>query len=222
MKVRATKIPNRITLINNNNGTTEVQLSVNFSEIAVNGEKQYEGDVYRFTVKSRSTLYNSIDKDFDKWLEYAIKNDKSIESEYYLNNLKSNKITKSKELLENYLLSNPLTTNIRGKLETFSISSDKQTLMCNNYNAYLVEKAVSDNAALTWNATGEACEPITEEQMLNLLVRIKSIVNPLVSYQQYLEKDIMNCKNYKEVESIVMDFRSADIRYYEETNIDNN
>lgn len=213
MRVRAIEIPSRIVLTEKDELTTEVQLSVNFNPISHDGINEYEGDMYTFEVKSRDNLYDTINNNFDKWLEYGIQNDTSIDSQFYLNNLKASKINYSKELLEYYLKNNPLVINIRGTIESFSITKDKQNLMLTNYTAYQLEKQLTGKAELTWNATGDVCKPITEEEMCRLMMAIKNTVNPLVSYQQHIEKQIYDCTTYSEVEAVEIDFKSADPRY---------
>ena len=210
MRVRSIKFPDKITLIESyRKNITDVILSVNFHEITVNEETQYEGDVYRFSVRSRANLYESINNNFDLWLNYAIENDKSIESPNYLKGLKVNKITKTKDMLKDYLEKNPLITNIRGEIETFNISKDKQISMYNTYNAF----AIIGNGTLLYNASGEESKPISKEQLQDLITQTNNIVNPLVKYQQNLELSINSCSDYKQVESFVIDYRSKDIRY---------
>lgn len=213
MKVHATEIPSKIILNKKDNLTTEVQLSVNFVPVTTNGVTEYEGDMYTFDVKSRSNLYEVINNNFDKWVEYGIQNDTSIDSPFYLNNLKASKIKYTKELLAYYLKNNPLVINVRGEIETFSITEEKQNLMTSAFTTYQLEKQIFGTATITWNATGDVCKEITEEQMIRLVMAIKNIVNPLVSYQQHLEKQIYDCENYSEVEAIEINFKSADPRY---------
>lgn len=213
MKVSAIEIPNKIILNKKDDLTTEVQLSVNFIPVVINGVSQYEGDMYTFDVKTRSNLYETINNNFDAWLEYGIQHDTSIDSPFYLSNLKASKIEYSKELLEYYLKNNPLVTNIRGEEETFAITKEKQNLLTTAYTTYQLEKQLTGSATLTWNSTGNVCKEITEEQMGVLVLRIKEIVNPLISYQQIIEKTIYDCSNYTEVEAIEIDFKSADPRY---------
>jgi len=213
MKVHAVTIPEKIVLNKKNDLVTEVQLSVNFTPVKHDGVNEYEGDMYTFEVKSRSNLYEVINNNFDAWLEYAIQNDTSIDSPYYLSNLKASKIEYTKQLLEYYLKNNPLVINIRGEVETFAITKDKQNLMTTAYATYTVEKQLMGTATLTWNSTGEVCKEISEEQLCTLAIQIKNIVNPLIAYQQGIEKQIHNCTSYSEVEAIEVDFRSVDPRY---------
>lgn len=213
MKVHAIEIPSKIVLNKKDELTTEVQLSVNFVPVVHDGINEYEGDMYTFEVKSRANLYEVINNNFDAWLEYAIQNDTSIDSPFYLSNLKANKIAYSKELLEYYLKNNPLIINVRGTLESFAITKEKQSLMTTAYTTYLLEKQIFGTASLIWNATGDICKEITEEQLVKLAMAIKNVVNPLIAYQQNIEQLICNCQDYNEVEAIEINFKSADPRY---------
>lgn len=120
---------------------------------------------------------------------------------------KTNKIALSKTMLAEFLENNPIHSSAHNGIEgIYSITNEKQTLMMSQYMTYQIEKAVSPNAKLTWNETGKACEEWTEEEFLQLILEVKGYVYPLVSHQQQIEEQIMNCTNQEELDGIVINY----------------
>ena len=120
---------------------------------------------------------------------------------------KSNKISSSKFMLEEYLKNNPIHSFAHGGNEgIYSATSEKQSLMMNQYMTYQIEKAVNPDAKLTWNETGKSCEEWTEEEFLQLILEIKAYVYPLVSYQQHIEEEIVACSSQEELDKIVINY----------------
>ena len=120
---------------------------------------------------------------------------------------KTEKITLSKALLAEFLENNPLFSTCHNKDgEYYSVTSEKQNFMMNQYLTYQVEKAINPNAKITWNASGDSCEEWTEEEFLQLIVEIKNYVQPIVSYQQLLEERIRACTSVEELEAIEINY----------------
>lgn len=120
---------------------------------------------------------------------------------------KTRKVRQSKEKLSEYLLRNPLQSAAHGGvMATYTVTEEKQHLMLLNYSTYQIQKAAGIDAILTWNQSGEACEIWTEEEFLNLIMDVRRYVQPLVSKQQRLEKQILGAASLAEVNSIEIDY----------------
>lgn len=129
------------------------------------------------------------------------------ESKAIFNKNKINKITTSKLMLAKFLEDNPLrSTAHRGVEGIYSVTSEKQTLMMSKYVTYQIEKTIDPNIKLRWNETGKSSTNWTEEEFLQLVLEIKAYVSPLVSYQQQLEEQIMNCENQEKLDEIVINY----------------
>ena len=133
-----------------------------------------------------------------------------LESMFYKN--KVNKIALSKTLLAEYLENNPLHSTAHGGVEgIYSVTGEKQNLMMTNYATYQIEKTVEPNTKLKWNETGKSCIEWTEQEFLQLVLEIKAYVSPLVSYQQQLEEQIMNCTNQEELDGIIINYNPVNL-----------
>lgn len=133
-----------------------------------------------------------------------------LESMFYKN--KVNKIALSKTLLAEYLENNPLHSTAHGGVEgIYSVTGEKQNLMMANYATYQIEKTVDPNTKLKWNETGKSCIEWTEQEFLQLVLEIKAYVSPLVSYQQQLEEQIMNCTNQEELDGIIINYNPVNL-----------
>ena len=129
------------------------------------------------------------------------------EKESILNENKKNKITQSKYLLEEYLKNNPLKSSCHNNTEElYTVTSDKQTLMANNYLTYTISKEVNGESVLTWNAASKECEVWTEEEYLQLLLEISEYVKPLISLQQKYEVQINSCETQEELDDIIIKY----------------
>lgn len=125
---------------------------------------------------------------------------------------KVNKIALSKTLLAEYLENNPLHSIAHGGVEgIYSVTGEKQNLMMTNYATYQIEKTVDPNTKLKWNETGKSCIEWTEQEFLQLVLEIKAYVSPLVSYQQQLEEQIMNCTNQEELDGIIINYNPVNL-----------
>ena len=186
-----------------------------------NGFKIFNNNVLMKDCSKFTTKYNTSD------IGYAImySSDGSTETEenkldmYYENysfedsmkeifeSTKAEKIILSKALLAEFLENNPLFSTCHNKDgEYYSVTSEKQNFMMNQYLTYQVEKAINPNAKITWNASGDSCEEWTEEEFLQLIVEIKNYVQPIVSYQQLLEERIRACTSIEELEAIEINY----------------
>lgn len=125
---------------------------------------------------------------------------------------KINKIALSKIMLSEYLENNPLHSSAHGGVEgIYSVTSEKQSLMMSQYMTYQIAKSIDPDAKLTWNETGKSCTEWTEEEFLQLILEIKAYVYPLVSHQQQLEEQIMNCTNQEELNEIVINYNLVNL-----------
>ena len=114
------------------------------------------------------------------------------------------KVNESKVLLADYLERHPLVSDCHGGVEaTYTVTSDKQALMANNYLTYTIAKESGvENPVLTWNAAGCECEVWTEEEYITLVLMIAEYVKPLVALQQSYEVQINACETQEELDEI--------------------
>lgn len=120
---------------------------------------------------------------------------------------KINKINLSKTMLAEYLEKNPIHSSAHGGVDgIYSVTSDKQNLMMSQYVTYQIEKSVNPDVKLKWNETGKSCTEWTEEEFLQLILEVKAYVYPLVSRQQQIEEQIMNCANQEELDEIAINY----------------
>lgn len=123
---------------------------------------------------------------------------------------KKEKISQSKVALSIFLEKNPLISFAHNETEgVYSVTPEKQSLMSNQYMTYQIEKQINPDAKLTWNESGKECEVWTEQEFLQLIAEVKAYVYPLVSYQQSLETQIMNCTTQEELDNITIDYSSV-------------
>lgn len=117
------------------------------------------------------------------------------------------KVGESKMLLESFLEANPLKSTCHNGVEgIYTITSEKQTLMSNNYLTYMIAKQTGIETELTWNESGKECEPWTETEFLQLVMEVQAYVKPLVSLQQKYEVAIMACETQEELDAIVLGY----------------
>ena len=117
---------------------------------------------------------------------------------------KASKINESKMLLADYLERHPLVSACHGGVEaTYTVTTEKQTLMASNYLTYTIAKESGiENPVLTWNAAGEECEVWTEEEYVTLVLQTAEYVKPLVALQQSYEVQINACETQEELDGI--------------------
>ena len=140
-------------------------------------------------------------KSFTAIFEY-VPTEEELKARFEENKL--NKISESKVLLANYLERHPLVSNCHNNTEaTYTVTSEKQALMANNYLTYTIAKESGvESPLLTWNAAGCECEVWTEEEYITLVLQIAEYVKPLVSLQQSYEVQINACETQEELDSI--------------------
>lgn len=177
------------------------------------------GEVYG-KFEDYTTLYRVIDGG------YILSNDGSVykepepEPEYIpteeelkqiFEQSKTAKIAESKRKLAEYLEEHPLQSDCHGgKVGTYSVTEEKQTLMANQYSSYMLEKQVTGSAELTWNETGKSCEKWTEEEFVALILAVKAYVYPYVSRQQAYEEQIHACTTQETLDAIEIVYGGAE------------
>lgn len=119
---------------------------------------------------------------------------------------KEAKISESKVALADYLERHPLVSDCHGGVEaTYTVTSEKQALMANNYLTYTIAKQSGvKSPILTWNAAGEECEVWTEEEYITLVLEVSEYVKPLVSLQQSYEVQIKACETQEDLDAIAI------------------
>lgn len=141
------------------------------------------------------------DENYQAYLE-TIKPDAEIE----LQNVKSEKIAKSKADLAVFLAENPLTWTDGNK---YSVTSEKQQQLTSKIAVAQMAQQAGQPYTLTWNTTGDVCQEWTLENLVALAFAIDAYVTPLVSYQQEKEVEIKNCETVEDVNAIEIDYSSV-------------
>lgn len=197
------EINNGFELLNENNGYVQAKYQ-NFTTIY----RTYEDDPYRIELSDDESVYVEPEPVPDP--EPYVPTPEELKAMFQQS--KINKITLSKTMLAEYLENNPLHSSAHGAIDgIYSVTSDKQTLMMSQYMTYQIAKSVDPDAKLTWNETGKSCTEWTEEEFLQLILEVKAYVYPLVSYQQLIEEQIMNCANQEELEEIVINYNLVNL-----------
>lgn len=123
---------------------------------------------------------------------------------------KTDKIAESKTLLAAFLEDHPITSSCHGGIEaSYTITEDKQNQFIRKFTSHTIKVQAGIADTMTWNATGEECEPWTDEECIQFIAEVDAYVTPLVAYQQSIEKDIRACTTLKEIDSIVIDYSSV-------------
>ena len=120
-----------------------------------------------------------------------------------LNTIKSEKVAKSKAALKTYLEENPLTWTDGNQ---YNVTEEKQSLLTSQLALYQTATTAGQPYTLKWNTTGGVCTEWAYEDLAALALAIGAYVQPLVSYQQTKEVDIMNCETAEAVEAVVIDY----------------
>ena len=116
---------------------------------------------------------------------------------------KQEKIEMSKQLLAEWLESNPMLYT-DGKY--YSVTAEKQSLLNGNLASYERAKAINVEYPLKWNSTGSECTPWDYTDLLTLSLTIAGYVAPKVSKQQAIELQIKACESVDELNEIVIDY----------------
>lgn len=122
-------------------------------------------------------------------------------TEELLDDLKTRRITQTREDLAKYLEGNPLVSSCKGGVEKkYTVTLEKQNqltstvadFLSNALPAILAGVAIEEvDSPIYWNAQGETCELWTYSEIYQLKNEMMAYVRPIVEYQRYLEKTIM-------------------------------
>lgn len=190
-------------ILNENNDYVQADY-INFTTIY----RTYEDNPLRIELSDDGSVYVEPEPIPDP--EPYVPTPEELEAMFQKN--KTNKIVLSKTMLAEYLENNPLHSSAHDGVEgTYSVTSEKQSLMMSQYMTYQIAKSVDPNTKLTWNETGKSCTEWTEEEFLQLILEVKSYVYPLVSYQQQIEEQITNCTNQEELDEIVINYNPVNL-----------
>lgn len=210
-----------IVIIFNNNIPTTDELNSGFEILNENNDyvqadyqnfntiyRTYEDDPLRIELSDDGSVYIEPEPIPDP--EPYVPTPEELEAMFRQN--KYYKITLSKTMLAEYFENNPLHSSAHGGVEgIYSVTSEKQSLMMGQYMTYQIAKSVDPDAKLTWNETGKSCTEWTEEEFLQLILEVKAYVYPLVSHQQQIEEQIMNCTNQEELDGIIINYNPVNL-----------
>ena len=120
-----------------------------------------------------------------------------------LEDVKTEKIKKSKTDLAAYLEAHPLQWTDGNY---YSITEEKQNQLTRVFAVYEIDTALGKQAKLEWNDTGERCREWDKAELSMLASAINERVRPLVKYQQDVEVAIRNASALEELDGIVVDY----------------
>ena len=150
---------------------------------------QAEGRQFRIKNKEGNSLFDILE-------EYSTKSESEL-----LEELKIKKITQTKEDLAKYLEENPLISRCKGGAEKkYTATLEKQNqltatiadFLTNALPAILAGTPIEEiDIPLYWNAQGDICKVWTYSEIYQLKNEMMAYVRPIVEYQRYLEKTIM-------------------------------
>ncbi|KAK9662072.1 hypothetical protein QE152_g41437, partial [Popillia japonica] len=117
-----------------------------------------------------------------------------------LDELKEWQIRLSKSELVIYLQEHPLVSDCHGgKIGTYTITEEKQSLFTSKYTAHMALIAAGIEDIMTWNETGKECEAWTDEECIKFISEWNDISTPLVAHQQKIELRIKAAISKEEV-----------------------
>ena len=105
------------------------------------------------------------------------------------------------------VLADALQVPVEHKSRYFSTTLEKQTLLMKQISLHAINEQAGIPTELSWNATGEVCEPWEFPALLELANVMAAHVEPLVQMQRKAEVDIRKAKSEKEVLARVDRFR---------------
>lgn len=130
-------------------------------------------------------------------------------SEELLDDLKSRRIAQTREDLARYLEENPLVSSCKGGVEKkYTVTLEKQSQLTATVTDFLSNALPSILAGIPvgeidlpiyWNAQGDTCEKWTYEEIFQLKNEMMAYVRPIVEYQRYLEKSLMDLDNQEDI-----------------------
>lgn len=130
-----------------------------------------------------------------------------------LDEVKKQRIDLSNSLLASYIQDHPLVTDCHGnKMGTYTITEEKRNMFTSKYTAHMALTASGIEDVMTWNESGQPCEPWTEEECIRFLGEWNAVSAALVSYQQRQELSIRAAETEEAVMAVALDFSSADPR----------
>ena len=135
-------------------------------------------------------------------------------SQMSLDELKEYKIMESKDNLDEWLASHPITSTVHDpEGAKYSITLEKQTLLANAITLANIHKMNNDDTyKISWNATGEEnTYDWTLDQLQQLFVEIDAVVSPLVDAQQKMENAIKVATSKEDVLKVSLDFSTVEV-----------
>ena len=167
-------------------------------------------DMIKALITNSSYSQEDIVKILNSYKEAKIITDKEydylqleIQNYYSLDNLKDKCILETRLNLSKFLEENPLFSYVKHKEGRFyRVTQEKQQHLTSTLLMYQGYMANGYEYSLSWNDTGNTCEPWTYEELFLLAAEINSYVKPLVALQQATEVSIKNAKTKEEVLSI--------------------
>ena len=116
---------------------------------------------------------------------------------------KAERVADSKTALADYLASHPL---IWTDGNQYSVTAEKQSLLTSQIALYQTATAAGQSYDLRWNSTGGECTSWTIEKLSALALAIGAYVQPLVSYQQAKELELLACETVEELDGVEVDY----------------
>lgn len=121
--------------------------------------------------------------------------------------LKDNQIKLSKKNLAKYLEEHPLFSTVKYEEgRYYNVTSEKQQQLTSKLIKGYISITEGKDYQLTWNDTGNVCEPYSYEELKSLFKQIDNYVAPLVSLQQTIEVRIRDCVSQDEVLKVSIEF----------------
>ena len=121
-----------------------------------------------------------------------------------LDEIKSDAIMETRVLLEK-----ALETPIRFKDRLYSVTLEKQNLLSAQLGLFGLNTQAGIQTDLTWNATGEPCDPWAFEDLLTLSNTIAAYVKPLAQLQRDAEVEINKSTTEGKVQKAVSAYAAA-------------
>lgn len=132
-----------------------------------------------------------------------------------LTQLQENQISLSKLNLSAYLETHPLFSTVKYEEgRYYNVTSEKQQQMTSKMMLNEMYKGQGIPYELTWNDTGNICEPWTEVELATLSMQVDAYVTPLIKMQQTIEVEIKNATTQEEVLQIDVTYSDENIQRY--------
>lgn len=127
-----------------------------------------------------------------------------------LEEYKEAKIAQSKTLLEKYLDTHPLITNVKNDIfGEYSATVDKQNLFISQCITYFFNTQAGIEDEISWNERRKPCTTWTIEECTRFMNVMKAYTKPLVSAQQQYEVEIRALNTKAEVEAFNIDYSAV-------------